>query len=225
MATEPAGREAEMKQGGEKRAGDVTAPKMEIPVAAALRISGASAGDLHGAIMREGRLAFAQANGSALGTAKIGLARLQTSGLLTGHEVRGLGHICGLIFALAHNKRTIEEVCPKVRDYYHELVTSGEASPTALVLASIMMDSSITMLLDNSSKPSAPSGQTMAAAASGNTGGSIVGADVGGAIGGAVGGGLIGGGIGAGVGGVFGAIGGSLGAFIGSRKNDKGDDD
>jgi hypothetical protein len=168
--------------------------------------------------MREVRLAFAQANRNALGTAKIGLARLQTSGLLTGQEVRGLGYICGLIFALAHNERTIDEVCPKVRDYYHELVTSGEASQTALALASIMMDTTTTMLLDTHGKPEAAPGQKVAPVA--NNSGTITGADVGGAIAGAVGGGIFGGVLGATIGGTLGAIGASAGAFVGSQKSD-----
>jgi hypothetical protein len=113
MATEHAAREAEKAQ-EEKR--DFPAHVIEIPLTKALRISGASAGDLHGALMREALLAKVQANGDALGTVKIGLTRLQSRGLLKGSEVRGLAYICGLVFAAAHNERDPNEVCPKVRE-------------------------------------------------------------------------------------------------------------
>lgn len=212
MTTEHTGRDAEMAQGEENR--KAAAPTVEIPLTGALRISGASAGELHGAIMREVRLAVAQANGNALETIKIGLARLQSLGLLTGREVRGLTHIGGLMLAVDHKERTPQEVCPKVRDYYYELVTSGDASQIALALASIAMDASITTLLDQNAEPE-KSGQERAAATGGGAGWGVGGADYGGAVGGAVGGAIVGGALGGFAGALLGGVGASAGALIG----------
>jgi hypothetical protein len=218
MTTDSASPEAEEGgQGSEKRLSP--RPMFELPLTAALRLSGASAGDLHGALVQEGLNAFAQAKGNALGTVKIGLARLQSDGLLTAREVRGLAHICGLVFAVVHKERDMAEVCPKVRDYYYELVASGDASPVALALASITMNVCTDTLIRG--KPEGGTGQMKAAAAQGGglspAGG---GADVGGGVAGAVGGAIIGGPVGAFFGAIIGGMSASIGAEVGNAKAD-----
>ena len=178
----------------------------EVPTRGRLR--GYSAGDIHGAFVREARRALERAGGDALQATNTGLSRLRGDGLITAREVNRLSRILEVMFAQAHGEdsRREEEAFREVRDIYQTMVLEADASPTGLAIGSVAVDAFLTALLDGLRDDG---GERQTAAAS--TGRRLVtmAADGAGAVIGGVAGGVIGGSEGAQAGAAVGGIGAS----------------
>jgi hypothetical protein len=155
-------------------------------------LRGYSAGDIHGAFVREARRALERAGGDALQATNTGLSRLRGDGLITAREVNRLSRILEVMFAQAHGEdnRREDEAFREVRDIYQTMVLEANASPTGLAIGSVAVDAFLTALLDGLR---GDRGERQTAAAS--TGRRLVtmaadgaGAVIGGAAGGAIGG-------------------------------------
>jgi hypothetical protein len=172
------------------------------------RLRGYSAGDIHGAFIREARQALERAGGNALQATNTGLSRLQGDGLITPSEVKRLGRILEVMFAQAHGEdsRREYEAFREVRDIYQTMVLEADASPTGLAIGSVAVDAFLTALLDGL-RGDGGEGQTAAA----STGRRLVtmAADGAGAVLGGLGGGAVGGSEGAQAGAAVGGIGAS----------------
>ena len=184
----------------------------EVPTRGRLR--GYSAGDIHGAFIREARLALERAGGNALQATNTGLSRLQGEGLITAREVNHLSRILEVMFAQAHGEdsRREYEAFGEVRDIYQTMVLEADASATGLAIGSVAVDAFLTALLDGLRGDDGQEGQTAAA----STGRRLVtmAADGAGAVIGGVAGGAIGGSEGAQAGAAVGGIGAS--AIVGA---------
>jgi hypothetical protein len=114
------------------------------------RLGGYSAGDLHGAFVREARRALERAGGDTLQATNTGLGRLRADGLITASEVNRLSRILEVMFALAHGEdsRREYEAFREVRDIYQTMVLEADASPTGLAIGSVAVDAFLTALLD-----------------------------------------------------------------------------
>jgi hypothetical protein len=114
------------------------------------RLGGYSAGDIHGAFIREARRALERAGGNALQATNIGLSRLRGDGLITAREVDRLSRILGVMFAQAHGEDSRREydAFREVRDIYQAMVLEADASPTGLAIGSVAVDAFLTALLD-----------------------------------------------------------------------------
>ena len=178
----------------------------EVPTRGRLR--GYSAGDIHGAFIREARLALERAGGNALQATNTGLSRLQGEGLITAREVNHLSRILEVMFAQAHGEdsRREYEAFGEVRDIYQTMVLEADASPTGLAIGSVAVDAFLTALLDGLR---GDGGERQTAAAS--TGRRLVtmAADGAGAVLGGLAGGALGGSEGAQAGAAVGGIGAS----------------
>ena len=172
------------------------------------RLRGYSAGDIHGAFVREARRALKRAGGDALQATNTGLSRLQGEGLITVREVNRLSRILEVMFAQAHGEdgRREYEAFREVRDIYQTMVLEADASPTGLAIGSVAVDAFLTALLDGLN---GDGGERQAAAAS--TGRRLVtmAADGAGAVLGGLAGGALGGSEGAQAGAAVGGIGAS----------------
>ena len=164
------------------------------------RLGGYSAGDIHGAFIREARQALERAGGNALQATNIGLSRLRGEGLITAREVERLSRILEVMFAQAHGEdsRREYEAFREVRDIYQTMVLEADASPTGLAIGSVAVDAFLTALLDglrgNDGHEGQQEGQTAAASTSrrlvtmaADGAGAVIGGAAGGAIGGAEG--------------------------------------
>ena len=120
----------------------------EVPTRGTLR--GYSAGDVHGAFVREARRALERAGGDALLATNTGLSRLRGDGLITAREVNRLSRILEVMFAQAHGEdsRREYEAFREVRDIYQTMVLEADASPTGLAIGSVAVDAFLTALLD-----------------------------------------------------------------------------
>jgi hypothetical protein len=178
----------------------------EVPTRGRLR--GYSAGDIHGAFVREARRALERAGGDALQATNTGLSQLQGDGLITASEVKRLSRILEVMFAQAHGEdgRREYEAFREVRDIYQTMVLEADASPTGLAIGSVAVDAFLTALLDGLRSDG---GEMQAAAAS--TGRRLVtmAADGAGAVLGGLAGGALGGSEGAQAGAAVGGIGAS----------------
>jgi hypothetical protein len=178
----------------------------EVPTRGRLR--GYSAGDIHGAFVREARRALERAGGDALQATNTGLSRLRADGLITAREVNRLSRILEVMFAQAHGEdgRREDEAFREVRDIYQTMVLEADASPTGLAIGSVAVDAFLTALLDGLR---GDRGERQTAAAS--TGRRLVtmAADGAGAVIGGAAGGVIGGSEGAQAGAAVGGIGAS----------------
>jgi hypothetical protein len=165
----------------------------EVPTRGRLR--GYSAGDMHGAFVREARRALDRAGGDALQATNTGLSRLRGDGLITAREVNRLSRILEVMFAQAHGEdsRREEEAFREVRDIYQTMVLEADASPTGLAIGSVAVDAFLTALLDGLGSDG---GERQTAAAStrrrlvtmaADGAGAVIGGAAGGAIGGAEG--------------------------------------
>jgi hypothetical protein len=159
------------------------------------RLGGYSAGDIHGAFIREARRALERAGGNALQATNIGLSRLRGDGLITGREVDRLSRILGVMFAQAHGEDSRREydAFREVRDIYQAMVLEADASPTGLAIGSVAVDAFLTALLDGL-RGDGQEGQTAAASTrrrlvtmAADGAGAVIGGAAGGAIGGAEG--------------------------------------
>jgi len=172
------------------------------------RLGGYSAGDIHGAFIREARQALERAGGNALQATNIGLSRLRGEGLITAREVERLSRILEVMFAQAHGEdsRREYEAFREVRDIYQTMVLEADASPTGLAIGSVAVDAFLTALLDGLR---GDGGERQTAAAS--TGRRLVtmAADGAGAVLGGLAGGALGGSEGAQAGAAVGGIGAS----------------
>jgi len=172
------------------------------------RLGGYSAGDIHGAFIREARQALERAGGNALQATNIGLSRLRGEGLITAREVERLSRILEVMFAQAHGEdsRREYEAFREVRDIYQTIVLEADASPTGLAIGSVAVDAFLTALLDGLR---GDGGERQTAAAS--TGRRLVtmAADGAGAVLGGLAGGALGGSEGAQAGAAVGGIGAS----------------
>jgi hypothetical protein len=159
------------------------------------RLGGYSAGDIHGAFVREARRALERAGGDALQATNTGLGRLRGDGLITASEVNHLSRILEVMFALAHGEdsRREYEAFREVRDIYQTMVLEADASPTGLAIGSVAVDAFLTALLDGL-RGDGGEGQTAAARAgrrlvtmAADGAGAVIGGAAGGAIGGSEG--------------------------------------
>jgi len=184
---------------------------------AGMAARGVSAAGLHAAAMREVRQLIAQTRGNAAEIIRLGLARMESIGLISGHEMRGLQRVALFLLAGDHGDRDLREVCIAARDYHSTLVLDRTASPAAVTLAAIAAESVTESML---AAPVSPPGTLAAAAASGGGGGgSTSSADFGGAIGGMLAGAVLGGTFGPPIGGLFGGIGASIGHAVDKAKD------
>jgi len=160
------------------------------------RLGGYSAGDIHGAFIREARQALERAGGNALQATNTGLSRLRGEGLITAREVERLSRILEVMFAQAHGEdsRREYEAFREVRDIYQTIVLEADASPTGLAIGSVAVDAFLTALLDGLRGNDGHEGQTAAASTSrrlvtmaADGAGAVIGGAAGGAIGGAEG--------------------------------------
>ena len=167
-----------------------------------------SAGDIHGAFVREAHRALEAAGGDALQATNTGLSRLQGDSLITASEVKRLSRILEVMFAQAHSEdsRREYEAFREVRDIYQTMVLEADASPTGLAIGSVAVDAFLTALLDGLR---GDGGERQTAAAS--TGRRLVtmAADGAGAVLGGLAGGALGGSEGAQAGAAVGGIGAS----------------
>jgi hypothetical protein len=172
------------------------------------RLRGYSAGDIHGAFVREARRALERVGGDALQATNTGLSRLQGDGLITASEVKRLSRILEVMFTQAHGEdsRREYEAFREVRDIYQTMVLEADASPTGLAIGSVAVDAFLTALLDGLR---GDGGERQTAAAS--TGRRLVtmAADGAGAVLGGLAGGALGGSEGAQAGAAVGGIGAS----------------
>lgn len=166
----------------------------EVPTRGRLR--GHSAGDIHGAFIREARQALERAGGNALQATNTGLSRLRGEGLITAREVNRLSRILEVMFAQAHGEdsRPEYEAFREVRDIYQTMVLEADASPTGLAIGSVAVDAFLTALLDGLRGDDGQEGQTAAASTSrrlvtmaADGAGAVIGGAAGGAIGGSEG--------------------------------------
>jgi hypothetical protein len=159
------------------------------------RLGGYSAGDIHGAFVREARRALERAGGDALQATNAGLGRLRGDGLITASEVNHLSRILEVMFALAHGEdsRREYEAFREVRDIYQDMVLEADTTPTALAIGSVAIDAFLTALVEGIRGD----GEEGEAAAAGlrkrlftmvaDGAGAVVGGVVGGALGGSEG--------------------------------------
>jgi hypothetical protein len=171
-------------------------------------LGGYSAGDVHGAFVREARRALERAGGDALQATNTGLSRFRGDGLITAREVDRLSRILKVMFAQAHGEdsRREYEAFREVRGIYQTMVLESDASPTGLAIGSVAVDAFLTALLDGLRDD----GEERPTAAA-STGRRLVtmAADGAGAVIGGAAGGLIGGSEGAQAGAAVGGIGAS----------------
>lgn len=110
---------------------------------------GRSAGDIHGAVVREARRALESAKGDVLQATNTGLSRLRCDGLITAPEANRLSRILEVMLAQAHGEnRREDEAFREVRNIYQDMVLEAKASPTALAIGSVAVDAFLTALLD-----------------------------------------------------------------------------
>ncbi len=156
------------------------------------RLRGRSAGDIHGAFVREARRALERARGDALQATNLGLSRLRGDHLITARDADRLSRILEVMFAQAHGEedRSEDEAFREVRDMYQDMVLEADTTPTALAIGSVAVDAFQTALLEGIR------GEGEAAAAGlrkrlftmvADGAGAVVGGIVGGAIGGSEG--------------------------------------
>ena len=114
------------------------------------RLGGYSAGDIHGAFVREARQALERAGGDTLQATNTGLSRLQGDSLITAREVDHLSHILKVMFAQAHGEdnRPEHEAFREVRDIYQTMMLEADASPTGLAIGSVAVDAFLTAVLE-----------------------------------------------------------------------------
>lgn len=158
------------------------------------RLRGRSAGDIHGAFVREARRALERARGDALQATNLGLSRLRGDHLITGRDADRLGRILEVMFAQAHGEDRREDVAfREVRDIYQDMVLEADTTPTALAIGSVAVDAFQTALLDGL-RGDGEGGEAAAARArrglftmAADGAGAVVGGVVGGALGGSEG--------------------------------------
>jgi hypothetical protein len=159
-------------------------------------LGGYSAGDIHGAFIREARRALERAGGNVLQATNIGLSRLRGDSLITAREVDRLSRILEVMFAQAHGEdsRREHDAFREVRDIYQAMVLEADASPTGLAIGSIAVDAFLTALLDGLRGDRQEGGQAAAASTrrrlvtmAADGAGAVIGGAAGGAIGGAEG--------------------------------------
>jgi hypothetical protein len=176
---------------------------LEIPSHGTYRNLAISAGDLRAAVLSEVNRLLKQNGGNPLDALKTGLVRLQGQGMIKTDEVELLGKVCEAVYAAQTGKRNRDEAFSEIRMIYQALIVKLDASPFALVVASVAAGAQ--PVFGDTEQPA--SAVTPAASRSntidaGLLGGIIAGGIIGGAFGGVVGG-IIGGV----VGGVAGGIG------------------
>ena len=158
------------------------------------RLRGRSAGDIHGAFVREARRALERAGGDALQATNLGLSRLRGDHLITARDADRLSRILEVMFAQAHGEdRREDEAFREVRDIYQDMVLEADTTPTALAIGSVAIDAFLTALVEGIRGD----GEEGEAAAAGlrkrlftmvaDGAGAVVGGIVGGAIGGSEG--------------------------------------
>lgn len=175
---------------------------------------GRSAGDIHGAFVREARRALESAKGDVLQATNTGLSRLRGDGLITAPEAKRLSRILEVMLAQAHGEnRREDEAFREVRDIYQDMVLETEASPTALAIGSVAVDAFLTALLDGV-RGDGGEGKAAAASTAGRLAKRLVtmAADGAGAVLGGVAGGAIGGAEAGAAGAAVGGIGASAAA-------------
>lgn len=144
----------------------VAAPPL--PTESGSRLLGLSAGDMHGKLLREMLRHHEAASGDPARIMADGLLRLQSKDLIRQRDVEHLNRVVNAV----SSKNSPEEMLLLVRNAHTLLLDDETASPLALAIASIAVDSSLTAM-DKKKKVD-------------------VGADVGGAIAGAIFGGWLG---------------------------------
>lgn len=159
------------------------------------RLRGRSAGDIHGAFVREARRALERAGGDALQATNLGLSRLRGDHLITARDADRLSRILEVMFAQAHGEedRSEDEAFREVRDIYQDMVLEADTTPTALAIGSVAIDAFLTALVEGIRGD----GEEGEAAAAGlrkrlftmvaDGAGAVVGGIVGGALGGSEG--------------------------------------
>ena len=158
------------------------------------RLRGRSAGDIHGAFVREARRALERAGGDALQATNLGLSRLRGDHIITARDADRLSRILEVMFAQAHGEdRREDEAFREVRDIYQDMVLEADTTPTALAIGSVAIDAFLTALVEGIRGD----GEEGEAAAAGlrkrlftmvaDGAGAVVGGVVGGALGGSEG--------------------------------------
>lgn len=97
---------------------------------------GVGVGDLQIAAVRETQRIMREAGGDPQIAMELVLARLYNLDLISKSELRSLVRISGLGFDTEKGDTPPEVAYNEVRRIYHEMLAEGQASPTALALAS-----------------------------------------------------------------------------------------
>lgn len=156
-------------------------------------VTGVGVGDLQLAATRETRRIMREARGNRKKAGELVLKKLHKLELITEAELKSLSKVAEIGFGSAKGDREPEQAYVEVRRIYDEMLAEGQASPTALAIASAEAGSYVSV--DDDGEPGVTFKKTSNWEGTLSKAGALIGAHYGGAGGAALGaaiGGVIG---------------------------------